>query len=47
MLLDDDHRAVQDAVRDYVQDQIAPHAARWDKEHHFPAEELKGLASLG
>ncbi|MBT9595355.1 MAG: acyl-CoA dehydrogenase family protein [Vitreoscilla sp.] len=47
MLLDDDHRAVQDAVRDYVQDQIAPHAARWDKEHHFPAEQLKGLASLG
>ena len=47
MLLDDDHRAVQDAVRDYVQDQIAPHAARWDKEHHFPAEELKGLAALG
>jgi butyryl-CoA dehydrogenase len=47
MLLSDDHRAVQDAVRSYVQEQIAPHAARWDKEHHFPAEELKGLAALG
>lgn len=47
MLLSEDHRAVQDAVRAYVQDRIAPHAARWDKEHHFPAEELKGLASLG
>ncbi len=47
MLLSDDHRAVQDAVRAYVQDQIAPHAARWDKEHHFPADELKGLAALG
>jgi butyryl-CoA dehydrogenase len=47
MLLSDDHLAVQDAVRSYVQDQIAPHAARWDKEHHFPAEELKGLAALG
>lgn len=47
MLLSDDHRAIQDAIRSYVQDQIAPHAARWDKEHHFPADELKGLASLG
>ncbi|MEX8501069.1 MAG: acyl-CoA dehydrogenase family protein [Leptothrix ochracea] len=47
MLLSADHRAVQDAVRAYVQDQIAPHAARWDKEHHFPAEPLKGLAELG
>jgi len=47
MLLSDHHLAVQDAVRAFVQDQIAPHAARWDKEHHFPAEELKGLASLG
>lgn len=47
MLLSDDHLAVQDAVRSYVQDRIAPFAARWDKEHHFPAEELKGLAALG
>jgi alkylation response protein AidB-like acyl-CoA dehydrogenase len=30
-----------------VQDCIAPHAARWDKEHHFPAAELRGLAELG
>jgi butyryl-CoA dehydrogenase len=47
MLLSDDHRAVQDAVRDYVQAEIAPKAAEWDKSHHFPAEQLKGLASLG
>ncbi|MCX2863467.1 acyl-CoA dehydrogenase family protein [Paucibacter sp. PLA-PC-4] len=47
MILSDDHRAVQDAVRAYVQDQIAPKAAEWDKSHHFPAAELKGLAELG
>jgi hypothetical protein len=47
MLLSDDHIAVQDAVRAFVQDRIAPQAARWDKEHHFPADELKGLAGLG
>jgi butyryl-CoA dehydrogenase len=47
MILSEDHRAVQDAVRAYVQDQIAPHAAAWDKSHHFPAAQLKGLAELG
>ncbi len=47
MLLSDDHRAIQDAVRAYVQDHVAPHAAQWDKTHHFPAEALQGLAALG
>ena len=47
MLLSEDHRAVQDAVRAYVQDHIAPQAAAWDKIHHFPAAELRGLAELG
>jgi butyryl-CoA dehydrogenase len=47
MLLTEDHIAVQDAVRAYVQDRIAPQAAAWDKTHHFPKAELKGLAELG
>jgi butyryl-CoA dehydrogenase len=47
MLLSDDHRAIQDAVRAYVQDRITPFAAQWDKTCHFPATELKGLAVLG
>ena len=47
MLLSEDHRAIQDAIRAYVQDQIAPKADEWDKSHCFPAEELKGLAALG
>jgi alkylation response protein AidB-like acyl-CoA dehydrogenase len=47
MLLDEDHRAVQDAVRAYVADRILPEAARWDREAHFPAAELQGLAALG
>lgn len=47
MLLTEDHVAVQDAVRAYVQDRIAPRAAEWDKTHHFPKAELKGLAELG
>ena len=47
MLLSEDHLAVQDAVRAYVQAEIAPFAATWDKNHHFPAVQLKGLAGLG
>ncbi len=47
MLLSEDHIAVQDAVRSYVQAEIAPHAAAWDKGHTFPAAQLRGLAALG
>jgi hypothetical protein len=47
MLLPEDHLAVQDAIRAFVQAEIAPHAAAWDRTHHFPAEQLKGLAALG
>jgi butyryl-CoA dehydrogenase len=47
MLLSDDHRAVQDAVRTYVQERIAPFAAQWDREARFPKDELRGLAQLG
>ena len=47
MLLSDDHRAVQDAVRAYVQAEIAPKAAAWDRAALFPRAELRGLAELG
>jgi butyryl-CoA dehydrogenase len=47
MLLSDDHRAIQDAVRSFVQAEVAPHAAAWDKTAEFPRAALKGLAELG
>jgi hypothetical protein len=47
MLLSEDHLAVQDAVRSFVQAEIAPKAAAWDKSHQFPKAELRGLADLG
>ncbi len=47
MLLSDDHRAVQDAVRNFVQAEVTPHAAAWDRAATFPADALKGLAGLG
>jgi butyryl-CoA dehydrogenase len=47
MLLSEDHLAVQDAIRTFVSAEIAPKAAEWDKTHHFPKAELRGLAELG
>ncbi len=47
MILSEDHTAIQDAIRQYVQAEIAPHAAQWDKSHHFPRQQLRGLADLG
>jgi butyryl-CoA dehydrogenase len=47
MLLTPDQEAIRDAVRSFAQEQLWPHAARWDKEHHFPQEAHRGLAALG
>ena len=47
MLLTQDQEMIRDAVRDFAQAELWPHAARWDKEHHFPREAHLGLAALG
>jgi butyryl-CoA dehydrogenase len=47
MILTEELTMIRDAVRDYVREQVAPHAARWDKDATFPAEALRGLAALG
>ena len=41
------HSEIREAVRRFAKEQLAPHAARWDKEHEFPREALKGLAAMG
>ena len=46
-MLTQDQTLIRDAVRYFVQEQIWPHAARWDKEHHFPKDVHRGLAELG
>ncbi|PIG00693.1 acyl-CoA dehydrogenase family protein [Comamonas sp. 26] len=47
MLLNQDQEMIRDAMRDFVREQITPHAARWDKEHQFPKDVHQGLAALG
>src|SRR5919109_2067624 len=38
---------IRQAVRRFAREQIAPHAARWDREKIFPKEALRGLAAMG
>jgi len=47
MILNSEHQMIRDALREFSQERLAPNAARWDKEHHFPKEELAQLAELG
>ncbi len=47
MLLTPDQTMIRDAVRDFAQQEIWPHAAQWDKDSTFPHEVHKGLAALG
>ena len=47
MLLTQDQEMIRDAVRAFATEQLWPHAARWDKEHHFPKDAHRGLAALG
>ena len=47
MILNSEHQMIREALREFSQERLAPNAARWDKEHHFPKEELAQLAELG
>lgn len=45
--LNSDQRAIVDIASKFARSQMAPHAARWDKEHIFPKEVLRQAAELG
>ena len=47
MLLTDEQTSIRDTLRAFSAERLAPHAARWDREHHFPREELRELGQLG
>src|SRR5207247_6046207 len=42
-----EHEEIREAVRRYAREELAPHAARWDRDKEFPREALKGLAAMG
>jgi len=45
--LTEDQRAIQDVALAFAADELAPHAARWDQDKHFPVDVLRKAASLG
>ena len=47
MILSEQHQMIRDALRDFSQQQLAPNAARWDREREFPHDALRQLAALG
>jgi hypothetical protein len=47
MLLTGEQVLVRDTMRAFAQAELAPNAARWDREHHFPRNELAALGELG
>jgi butyryl-CoA dehydrogenase len=45
--LTQDQREIQAVTREFARAEIDPHAARWDREHHFPRDLFGRLAELG
>jgi short-chain 2-methylacyl-CoA dehydrogenase len=45
--LSPDHETFRKVVREFAEAEIAPHAARWDREHHCPVELMPALGELG
>jgi short-chain 2-methylacyl-CoA dehydrogenase len=45
--LSPEHEAFRRSVREFAQQEIAPHAARWDREHHFPVDVVHKMGALG
>lgn len=47
MLLDQEHQMIQDTMRQFAQERLAPFAAEWDRNHTFPRQALRELGELG
>ena len=42
-----EHEEFRRSVRDFAEAEIAPHAAQWDKDHHFPVDVVAKMGALG
>jgi alkylation response protein AidB-like acyl-CoA dehydrogenase len=47
MLLTEEQSLIRDTARQFAQEQLAPHAAEWDREARFPREALTAMGELG
>ncbi|MGN0064908.1 MAG: acyl-CoA dehydrogenase family protein [Nocardioides sp.] len=42
-----EHEQFRQVVREFATAQIAPHAAQWDRDHHFPVDLVHQMGDLG
>jgi short/branched chain acyl-CoA dehydrogenase len=42
-----EHEEFRRSVREFAEAEIAPYAARWDREHHFPTDVVQKMGKLG
>ncbi|MBA2773846.1 MAG: acyl-CoA dehydrogenase family protein, partial [Nocardioidaceae bacterium] len=42
-----EHEDFRSSVREFAEAEIAPYAARWDREHHFPVDTVQHMGKLG
>lgn len=42
-----EHEEFRRSVRDFAEAEIAPHAAQWDRDHHFPVDVVQQMGKLG
>ncbi|HKP67341.1 MAG TPA: acyl-CoA dehydrogenase family protein [Casimicrobiaceae bacterium] len=47
MLLSPEQQQIRDTLRAFARDELAPHAAAWDRDHTFPRDALRALGELG
>ena len=45
--LSDDQLAFEETARQFAEQELAVHAAEWDREHHFPVDAIKKAGELG
>jgi butyryl-CoA dehydrogenase len=42
-----EHEEFRRTVREFAEAEIAPHAAQWDRDHHFPVDVVNKMGALG
>ena len=45
--LNEEHEMLRNMVREFAEGEIAPHAAQWDIDHHFPVDVVRQMGELG
>lgn len=47
MMLSREHESFRRTVREFAEAEIAPHVAKWDRDHHFPVDVVRAMGELG